>query len=321
MNQLRKHKFLYIFGLIRFCVSFSFALQEPNTIDFEDIFYSGILRSSIENSLSDPNKESEYTLFHFREQNKIEIEDRALKAKQKYQNMLNQWFAPNLSAQEYQAAAYWILNHLELNNKEWLSFGTVLQRLGSPDNIYLVESGEPSGVKFSFVYDQKEVELHFSALGFVCSIMNNTSRIRLGLLSRSWPQRYYYSNEFPIVVNNVAETNKTDMRLKQLRTYSISVQEEWSNRVLEMDANNPLESPTCFSSKVMMIDVLNEDLACIFFEIQYDSSILYKHIWSIFQDNKRVRVSDDEAIEILLKNSRQQQPIRAMEKMTEDLSN
>lgn len=297
--KLLFHRFCMIF-MGYFVILSAFAGQDPNSIDFEDPFYTGILKTTMLEMIDDPN----YCI--------VSIQNEAEKARQKYVEVTAQWCDPNITTSSaYQEAATWILTHLELNEKKWLTFGTAVQMFGMPDHIEFLgfhfngnDGMDADMERLEAFYPEKGITVEISVMGFVSHVGIINSVIQ-GRGRFYWPRQFYCAEKLPIISINLIEQQEfNNDRHMELTTFLNGLCVTWKDEIENkwIIAGNTKES-LHLQVKLMLLDVIRNDLVGAFYEIKHDDATLYKNVWCFFDGKKWELIKDDELLGLLARNA------------------
>lgn len=284
-----------LFGM---CITgaIGFAVQEPNSIDFKDPFYTEVLKASVDEAYLMPSGEiPNYIISPF--QNAI-IKEAEL-AKQQHDYMVSQWAEPNLPPYAYQAAALSILSHLELNEKRLLTFGLVINTFGIPDAVvFNAYCSDENGTietfeRFVAVYRQKDVAFKFSASGFCCAIhiyssVENKNKIR-------WPQKYSYLKQHPVLYRF---TQQDELYISLCKTIEKERQEkssyyDWVGYMEQWPKDHKVPAAE-YELEIMMVDHVLDDLAIACLKIKRNRETLCCGTWWKYEGDQWVLLNDEQ---------------------------
>ena len=290
--KLLFHNFSMIF-MGCFVILPGFANQDSNCINFKDPFYTGILKTTMSELIDDPN----YCM--------VSIKNEAEKARQQYEAMTAVWNDPNQSVYHREAAT-WILTHLELNEKRWLTLGTVVQMFGVPDDIEYFglrfngkDGIDPDTERFEVHYLEKRIAVRFSVMGFVDIVLDMDSISNTGRFY--WPRQFYCAEKLPIMsFGSVEQEDFKNECLMGLTAFLSGHGDNWKSAIgNEWTAAGNTRESLHLDVKLMMLDVIRNDLVGAFYEIKHDDATLYKNIWCFFDEKKWVLIKDEELSKFL----------------------
>lgn len=233
----------------------------------------------------------------------------------KLDNAIPVWNAPNLTSEQYYEAAKIIVQNLELNEGQFLTFGNILRVLGYPSSIEKIgyyfdvdHNIEQDSTRFYIQYVDNKVKLSFTVSGFLDSIMfykeSQLQTIWTGCGPIHWPQKYTYSNSTPVIAGKFEDSQFSNKLLKSIvkRLSNSYSQSDWLNFMLYSEVlkkQDPLKSEQkAVKVAIILIDGITGELAKGYFKITGPKSF-YCDTWWQFKNDEWQMIPTKQAEAIL----------------------